>query len=251
MDSKLSDFLNKQENEIKLVVSEITQVTAELNKLLNSNDVRLISAYISRNAEFRTRLSQFTVTLPSFTPQMISKEQHNQQFGSLSTLSINIIDESSFTCRQIIDKPCVISDINTEYGGVCSVSCLSDDKIWICAYNYNTINLHNLKGELLSSITTKSGYFPNDITVTNSKDLVYTDRWDRTVNIVKNTQIQEIIRSQNWAPLYICGTSSGDLLVVMCSDDEIQSKAVRYSGSTEKQNIQYDDNGKPLFSSGC
>lgn len=133
IDSKLSDFLNKQENEIKLVVSEITQVTAELNKLLNSNDVRLISAHISRNAEFRTRLSQFTVTLPSFTPQMISKEQLNQQFGSLSTLSINIIDESSSTCRQIIDKPCVISDINTEYGGVCSVSCLSDDKIWICA----------------------------------------------------------------------------------------------------------------------
>lgn len=119
------------------------------------------------------------------------------------------------------------------------MSCLSDDKIWICAHNYNIINLHNIAGELISSITIKSRYFPNDISVTNSKDLVYTDRWDRTVNIVKN-----------WVPLYICGASSGDLLVVMCSDDEIQSKVVRYFGSIEKQNIQYDDNGQPLFSSG-
>ncbi|XP_062606346.1 E3 ubiquitin-protein ligase TRIM36-like [Saccostrea cucullata] len=259
MKSKHLAALNKQENEIKQITSDVKQCIYDLKKMLDSNDVSLTSAYKSRNAEFRSLPPKVNVLLPSFSPHQINTEQLHQMFGSLSALSITT-EEHGYTMKTpeavscppvkpLLDEPELITTIDTGYDKVYSVTCLSDEEIWTCGLD-KIMKLYNLQGKLLKSIQTKSGNDPPDIAVTRSGDLVYTDPYTGTVNIVKNKNIQEVIRLQGWKPYFVCSTSSGDLLVTMVSDDNKQSKVVRFSGSTETQTIQFDSEGKPLYSSG-
>ena len=111
------------------------------------------------------------------------------------------------------------------------------------------MELYNLQGHILDSVQIKSGINPHDIAVTRSGNLVYTCERDRSINLVNGTQIQTMITLHGWIPYGLCSTSSGDLLVTMNNDDHNLTKVVRYSGSTQKQTIQWDDQGKPLYSS--
>ncbi|XP_056007588.1 uncharacterized protein LOC130050834 [Ostrea edulis] len=258
MKNKHLSTLNKNTEEITQKMAELKQIMSDLKSILKSNDVSLTSTYKSRNSEFTTLPPKVRVTVPSLSPQKINKDQLNEMFGSLSPLSINTEHGdtiksaeavSSPPVKPLLDEPCVTATIDTGYNDLFSVSCLSEDQVWTCGEN-DTMNLLNLQSKLLTSIQTKSGNQPQDIAVTRDGDLVYTDYRNKTVNLIKNKQIQTVITLQGWYPRYVCSTASDDLLVTMVSDDETQSKVVRYSGSTEKQSIQFDDQGRPLYSSG-
>ncbi|XP_078331355.1 uncharacterized protein LOC111109497 [Crassostrea virginica] len=238
MDAQHIAAIDQQEVAINHTIPEITQIILDLKRLLDTSDVCLVSEYTSRTEEFRNLPAQFQVTLPTFTPQEINREQIHQQIGSWSKPAITFL----------LDEPRILTDIQTEYRSLHSVSCLSDSELWTHG-NDKFIRLYNLQGELLRSVQTKSGNWPWDIAVTRSGDLVYADYLDRSINLVSGTQIQTLITLQGWIPLGLCSTSSGDLLVTMTSDDDEQTKVVRYSGSTEKQSIQWDDQGNKLYTS--
>ncbi|XP_062592014.1 uncharacterized protein LOC134253507 [Saccostrea cucullata] len=257
MKTKHLAALNKQEKEIKKITYDVKQCIYDLKKLIHSNDVSLASTYKTRNAEFRSLPPKIKVSTPSFSPHPINTEKLHQMFGSLSALSITT-EEHGYTMKTqeavscppvkpLLDEPELITTIDTGYKSLYSVTCISDEEIWTRGDD-TIMKLYNLQGKLLKSIQSKSGNIPCDIAVTRGGDLVYTDSKTITVNIVKNKKIQEVIRLQGWIPLNVCSTSSGDLLVTMLSNDYKQSKVVRYSGSTEKQTIQFDSEGKPLYS---
>lgn len=174
----------------------------------------------------------------------IRTEDHGYSVGSSGA-------ELSPPGRPLIDEPRIIKDVNTDYGednNLLSVSCLNDDKLWTCGHD-SVMRLYSLNGILIESIETKSENIPFDIAVTQKGALVYTDNKDRTVNLVKDTQIQTVIRQRGWKPSYISSTISDDILVVMISDDNTQTKVVRYSGFSEKHTILSNYKSQPLYSS--
>lgn len=138
-----------------------------------------------------------------------------------TTEDVNHYDNPEY--QFLIDDPQIKTsiDINTQFRDLCSISCLSDENVWVSECNESTIKLVNFQGELVKSIPTKTRNMPWDIAVTKSGDLVYTDYADHTVNIVKgkNIEVQELIRLQQWKPVSVFFPSSGDLLLIMDSDD--------------------------------
>ena len=132
------------------------------------------------------------------------------------------------------------------------MSCLSDSELWTCGGSVdNIMRLYNLQGELLRIVPTKSGSWPEDIAVTHGGHLVYTDYRDRSINLVSGPQIKTLITLQEWKPLGLCSSSSGDLLVIMEKDNPKQTRVVRYSGSDETQSIQLENQGKPIDYKKC
>uniref|UniRef100_K1PSU0 Uncharacterized protein n=1 Tax=Magallana gigas TaxID=29159 RepID=K1PSU0_MAGGI len=174
-------------------------------------------------------------------------------FGQITPLSTATkenalsLNQPKTSFKELLDEPELVAIIQTGYKDLRYVTCLNEDKIWTSGET-NDIKCFNIKGSLFQTIKTKSGNWRNDIAVDSDGDLLYSDCETKTVNIVKNGQIEELIRSKGWKPVNMCITSTGDLLVTMYSDNISQSKVVRYSGSTEKQTIQFDEEGNPLYS---
>ena len=237
MDAQHMGAIEKQEDALNKTIKEIKQVILK-----------------SRIKEFRKLPDKLRISLPNFLPHKINTKQLLHQFGSLSPLFIET-EEQSYTApsqgteysssdRQLLDVPRLITDIPTGHTEVTSVSCLSDEEIWTLG-DSGFLMLYNLEGKLLKSV--KPASYPKDIEVTKTGDLVYCDPCSRSINIVRGTQTKTLITLLVWQPLYICSASSGDLLVTMISDKNQAIKVVRYSGYVEKQSIQWDDQGKPLY----
>ena len=72
--------IDQPEETINQSINEISQVIRNLQNLLASNDVCLVSEYISRNSEFRNLPHLFHVVLPTFNPQEINRRDIYQQF---------------------------------------------------------------------------------------------------------------------------------------------------------------------------
>ena len=191
--------------------------------------------------------------MPKFIPKQIQRERLRNVFGEVTSLSTAMQDTENTSKkpntseRELLDETKVLNTIKAGQKNLRNVVCLNEEEIWTSGVSAD-IKCFDIQGVLQTIIKTNSGYFPSDIALDRDRALLYPDRKTSTVYKVENKQTEEIITLQGWKPNNLCVASSGDLLVTMFSDDYTQSKVIRYSGSTVKQTIQFDDEGQPLYS---
>ncbi|XP_034306742.2 tripartite motif-containing protein 3-like [Magallana gigas] len=254
---KHRDILQKHLDEIKQILSLIKQTLQALQEIEKSTEVSSTIEYISKTKEFSKPSPKVQISLPKFIPNPIDRAKLYSLFGLVIPLSTatdgNVLSlkQPNTSARGLLDEPELITTIQTGYKDLRSVTCLNENKIWTFKWNKDII-CFNIKGSIIQTIKTKSRESTTDIAVDSDGDLLYSTLQTKTVNKVKNGQTEELVKLRKWKPNNLCVTSTGDLLVTMFKDNWTQSRVVRYPGSTDKQktkqNIQYNEEGKPLYS---
>nr|XP_034306428.1 uncharacterized protein LOC117682590 [Crassostrea gigas] len=247
------DVLKQRLDEIRQTQSLIKQTLQALRDIQDSTEVFPTIEYKSKIEDLSNLPHMVQVSLPTFIPKQIDHEKLHSLFGHLTPLTLDTKENAlslnlqNTSVRELLDEPELVVTIQTgQYKRLRSVTCFENDAIWA---SDGTKNIHcfTINGSILQTIETNSGKVPYDIAVDSCGNLLFADG-TRTVYQIKNGHTEDLIILQGWVPGKMCVTSTGDLLVTMYSDDRTQSKVVRYSGSTEKQTIQFDDKGKPLYS---
>lgn len=260
-------ILNAHFNEVKRKLSRIKQTIISLNKMEKTKEVSELIEYNSEVREF-CNISKVTVSMPVFVHESIDRKKLRSSFGDIIPLSsatkknVLLPKHPNSKVRELLDEPILLATIHTEYKDLFSVACVNGEQIWTSGRS-NIIKCLNTKGRALDTIDTKETTYPVDIALCKNGDLLYSDSQKKTVNRVINGQTDVFITFKGWAPRNLCVTINGDVLIAMHSDEivhvqnnspqlyadyGIQSKIIRYSDCNEIQTIQYDGEGKPLYS---
>lgn len=260
------DFANlrEQRKTIGNLIAEIQALIEKNKKLLEDDDLSEISSYKSKNGEYLNIPTTTSIIAPMFKNSDMEKEQLPERFGALKASVLKksrdyVINLNPVvTPREqhaILDRPIVIHKVNTNFEKCWSVQCTKGDQAWISG-DIESVARVDKQGNITEKISTRSKQAPFDLSVTSKGDLLYTDYGDKSVNIMKKGRFEPYIKLQGWNPLGICSTESGEILLCVDNRNDVthqrgqKVKVVRYVNNSPTQEIQYDDGGFPLYTSG-
>ena len=140
-----------------------------------------------------------------------------------------------------------IATIATDYD-LLRVVCVGLGEAWIIGDN-KFIKRIDTSGSMQETVATTDGMWPDDISVTRQGEVIYIENSSRTVKVVRQGQIETFLTTpQGWSPWGLCCTNSGDILVNVHNGKK--NKILRYKELEITQEIEKDENGKPIFKEG-
>ncbi|XP_062609952.1 uncharacterized protein LOC134271758 [Saccostrea cucullata] len=237
--------------------SSLHSAINENASILASRDSSKLIHYISKNKEFRHVPSRVELTVPQFSPGELTEKTLCQLMGDIEkTVKTYIqgyvikgISSSSVPRKSFLDKPRVIRSVETYFHKTFGIKCIPNKHQFYVSGDSEIIKHMNIEGEVLEDISTEPGGIL-DLAISREGFLVYSESRSTRINIRKNDQIECLISPQEWTPLSICCTITGELLVAMKSLQNriAQSRVVRYCGSVATQEIRFDNAEQALYS---
>ncbi|XP_062588234.1 uncharacterized protein LOC134249893 [Saccostrea cucullata] len=236
--------------------SSMIQTVQENKEILKSNKVSDVNKYQTKLKEYRNIPQIPDLPLPSLQTNTVQGRELSIELGeykaTLTQTSLSsLTDEVSFlSVKELLEEAKVIANIPTNVKNLLKVACVGSDKAWISGRD-KMITCVDIHGAVQDTVTSTCNPFPDDITVTRQGELIYSDAYNRTVNIVRDGKTETLITTpRGWLPLQLCCTRSGDILVSMCTTDNSHYKIVRYQGQRVTQEIDKDEHGDPIYQGG-
>ncbi|XP_062615242.1 uncharacterized protein LOC134276975 [Saccostrea cucullata] len=262
MKTKHINLLKEHQDDVNKRLGTIQDSVQQCKNLMESNDISLCLNYTSLNEEYRQLPQKPVGDIPVFTPLQITPSKFLDMFGNLTSLTFrkekqgysmkteyslpilkHLTEKPDFRASkiQIIDK----SDEGISQDRSKKILISSRDKMQILEFD---------QVSLVKSITTETPNRVTDISVTNNGKLAYIvyNYDNKNISVNKMNESMENICLENWRYCDMYINSSGDLLVIMECYEEKQVKVVKYpySNMYVKQTVQFDNENKPLYSSG-
>ncbi|XP_056006797.1 E3 ubiquitin-protein ligase TRIM71-like [Ostrea edulis] len=235
------ELLTTTRTEVQQNLTEIDREVSSLKETLDSNDINKVFHFTPNNKIYKNLSDDPVLTMPVFSTKRIDSVQLREMFGTLSTAIAKV---------RLMETPLMVHRITTGYSDLYGVAFLDRIRIWATG-DAQQIKLFDVNdNSIKKSIDTKlSG--EKLVSVTNQGHLLYAEKGDRTIYIVKREQSEKLISLFGWGVHGFCITSADDLLVVMRSvNNGKETRVVRYHGREEKEIIQFESKGKPLYSVG-
>ncbi|XP_061165666.1 E3 ubiquitin-protein ligase Trim36-like [Saccostrea echinata] len=252
--SKQRDVAVRKSREIQSLndkaEKKLNEVIKKNKDILKSNDASVIINYKSRNEDFKVGPELPRVSYPQLFSGYINEDQILKMYGFLQTE--DEVKKRPGSLR-MIKYPAVISTIQSPYGStheLWRLQCRGRDKILISG-NDKTIKEIDSTGCIIQTIQTNDDV--RVLTINLRQEPVFSSiTWVyKEIYIFNNSELRVLYSIPDWLPVGLCYTGNGDLLVSVRSKDRKQSRIVKYSGIAEIQKIQFDCQGKPLFSIGA
>ncbi|XP_062570417.1 E3 ubiquitin-protein ligase TRIM45-like [Saccostrea cucullata] len=136
--------LQKHLDEINKTMSDIKDEIDSIDLVEDSNNISKLFSFTSNVDRYRNFPQKILPSLPKFTPSRIIGGELRKMFGTLSSSSLTSDKHgyrmkttqklpeagSSPPVKQLLDEQETVTAIDTGYGELYNVACLSDEEIW-------------------------------------------------------------------------------------------------------------------------
>ena len=159
--------------------------------------------------------------------------------------------ERRIATKDRIERPFVVAEIQTGADIPRRIACQGSSLVWVSGID-DVIEAWVLQdGSCVTDIfKTRSARRPTDLAMSPKGRVVYSDHYKRKILKWVKGRIKVVLQFKKWRPLGICYTSGGELIVGPSNREYSQKKIRRYLGRSLRQEIQYDKEGRSVFTPG-